>query len=91
MQQSWRQACLRVFDRHQKYVLQPCWAQCQRRTFAISVVCCAAPRATTAKSIVRMEDFPCEVIRYVHVWLAFWEDKVPTSDAQKFFHHCTHR
>ena len=64
MQQSWRQACLKVFDRHQKLLGQPCWVRGQRRTITSSVVCYALPKGTaSSRTTIQMEEFPCEVIR----------------------------
>ncbi|KAI0748626.1 GTP-binding protein lepa [Daedaleopsis nitida] len=63
MQQNWRQACLRVFDRHQKHAFQQCSLRHQRRAFSVSVICFSAQKHTPSKAAVRMEDFPCEVIR----------------------------
>ncbi|KAI8982841.1 GTP-binding protein lepa [Trametes punicea] len=57
MLQSWRQACLRVFDRHQKRYPRSCYAQ-PRRTLACSAICFAAQRTA-----IKMEDYPCEAIR----------------------------
>ncbi|TBU46475.1 GTP-binding protein lepa [Dichomitus squalens] len=63
MLQSWRQACLKVFDRHQKHIAQPCLVWYERRSLTTTVVCYAVPKATPAKAAIRMEDYPCEVIR----------------------------
>lgn len=64
MLQSWRQACLKEFIRHQKRIPQTCVAQFSRRPFATTVVCYAAPRSVGSKQpVVLMEEFPCEVIR----------------------------
>ncbi|KAI0658799.1 GTP-binding protein lepa [Cubamyces menziesii] len=56
MHQSWRQACLRVFKQHQTF-LQPCHGGPWR------VFSCSAVSLAAQKRDIRMEDYPCEVIR----------------------------
>ncbi|KAI0636399.1 GTP-binding protein lepa [Trametes polyzona] len=58
MLQGWRQACLKVFDRHQSYLPQACHAR-PWRSFSGSAICWAASN----KKVIKMEDYPCEVIR----------------------------
>ncbi|KAI0647530.1 GTP-binding protein lepa [Trametes meyenii] len=57
MLQSWRQACLKVFDKHHKHLPRPCGPHLWRG-FSASTVQSAAQ-----KKGIKMEDYPCEVIR----------------------------
>ncbi|OSD08366.1 GTP-binding protein lepa [Trametes coccinea BRFM310] len=59
MLESWRRACLRTFQRYQRRVPQSCLSTPQR-FFSCSAACLAAVQQ---KRVIRMEDYPCEVIR----------------------------
>ncbi|KAI0957857.1 Translation factor guf1 mitochondrial [Taiwanofungus camphoratus] len=54
MQRSWRRSCLKVFERHQRYLFLPCTG----RLFSTSPHSYAVSRKA-----IRMEDFDCDVIR----------------------------